>query len=376
MLARTSLCLLFVACSDASESNPTDVDVADTSLPEADVDEVEGDAPHEVVDVVEDVGACAASEPATGCADPSPEPTCELEVGSGRCRLAVEGLGFIALVDGAGLERHVTQGGMSIDGEGWLGSPGGLFWLGTSAAADGTMGTSVGRIGVLAPLPSVTTTRVTLRVNLDPSAPIQTFLSGSADETSSFVTPMRIWDALGVRHDLAVHFSRAAESRWSWNATTTLGELDGSVSLQAIVAYSGTLEFDEAGALVASTPGIDNVRFHEAGPTRITFDFGLGAGGSTSSAGPSSLVSGAQDGAGASLIARVVVDPDGVVTQVGTDDRSRVAGRLALSRFASPCALAPAAPGAEDAWFETFHSGPPELAPPGEGERGALEVCR
>jgi flagellar hook protein FlgE len=266
--------------------------------------------------------------------------------------LAISGDGFLVLKDGDGEQFYTRNGQLRIDADGYLSGLNGMRVEGYPAenigevGASGELSTSLGPLLIGQPVsPPQATTRLVLDVNLDTSAPFQTFNAADTAGTSSYSTRMTVYDSLGTSHELDIYFTQTAPGEWTWNAFAPQDALDGSGDETPVPVLDGTLSFATDGRLEASTQNATNVTFFGAAPQAIGLQFGsptaVGGDGSGSSsyASPFSVAFQEQDGYGVGSLYYYNIREDGKITGQYTNGRELLLGRIGLARFVSPDGL-------------------------------------
>ncbi len=267
--------------------------------------------------------------------------------------LAISGDGFFCLKDEVSGESFYTRNGQfRIDADGYLAALNGMRVEGYPASnigevgASGELATSLGPILVGQPVsPPQATTNIVLDVNLDSSAPFQTFNPADAAGTSSYSTRATVYDSLGTAHELDLYFSQTAAGEWTWNGFVPQDALDNSGDKTPVAVVDGTLSFSTDGKLEAQTQNATNITFFGAAQQALTFDFGqptaAGGDGSGSSAyaSPFSVAFQEQDGYAVGSLFYYNIREDGTITGQYTNGRELLLGRLALARFVSPDGL-------------------------------------
>ncbi len=260
--------------------------------------------------------------------------------------LAISGDGFFVLEDGNGEEFYTRNGQFRIDADGYLAALNGMRIQGYPADGDGELSTSLGDLLVGQPVsPPKETTSITMALNLDSSAPFQTFNPADAAGTSSYSTRTTVYDSLGTAHEVDVYFSQTAAGEWTWNAFVPQDALDNSGDTTPVAIADGTMSFDNTGRLEAETQNASNVTFFGAAQQTLQFDFGQqtstgGDGsGSTAYATPFNVQFQEQDGYGVGSLYYYQVREDGTIAAQYTNGRELTLGRIALARFVSPDGL-------------------------------------
>ncbi|MCP3677274.1 MAG: flagellar hook protein FlgE [Deltaproteobacteria bacterium] len=174
----------------------------------------------------------------------------------------------------------------------------------------------------------------------------------NATSTSNFSTAITTFDSLGNSHQVNLHFRKSLSglggNTWEWfavvNGTDTTS---GSDEVQA----QGTINFDNNGALNSEssitypTGGFD----FSGGATQnqtIAFDFGnnitaggTGVDGVTQYGQAFAIYNQQQDGYASGSLQSIGVEPDGTLTGIFSNGRTRALGQVTLATFANPASL-------------------------------------
>lgn len=267
--------------------------------------------------------------------------------------LAINGNGFFVVrgqhngVDG---QYYTRAGQFTVDKSGDLVNLDGLAVQGFQAD---TLGRITGPLGNLqvgdASSPPLATQNITLRGNLAANAPLivpafdPTDMTTAA-ATSNYSTPVTIYDSLGTAHQATVFFRRTGAGTWEWHALTDGANVTGGTAGTPTEIGTGTLTYDTAGVLTASTQASTFDPLNAVNPQPLNFNFGdptgaggTGVGGLTGYDSPQSAASFiGQDGYGAGELARVAINEQGLVTGVFSNGQTRSLGQVALADFAAP----------------------------------------
>jgi flagellar hook protein FlgE len=222
--------------------------------------------------------------------------------------------------------------------------------------------------------PPVTTTTVTMKLNLDASANINTtpWAIPPTPNMYNFSAPVTIYDSLGSSHVIQVYFSKSAANTWDWNALIDGGDVTGGVVGTPQLFGSGVgLAFDPStGELTAP---LAPVPFHAGGITFIngspstasTIDFAD----SVSFTAPSLLQDLTQNGFPAGSATSVSIDEFGNLTAAYSNGTNKPLFRMALATFASLGGLDRKG---LTLYQSTIASGSPLYGKPGEGSLGKI----
>lgn len=277
--------------------------------------------------------------------------------------VAISGPGFFQLTNDAGGTFYSRAGEFTINKDGYLVNPQGLFVSGYQYDANGNATTTIGKINLSTatappnPTGSGATVGTGVQINMNLSAlsgmdattgafTPKVFSLADPSGTSDFSTPVTLYDSLGVGHTSVVYFNRtsaagvggATSSDWQWHATVGGAEIVGGTAGTPSEPASGTLSFDTSGALTAQTTTGSSFSFTggAAAGQSIGFDF---TGATQVGTGASSTNSINQDGYAAGALESIGIDGDGVITGIFSNGVSRNLSRLALGTFASETGL-------------------------------------
>ncbi|MBY0277988.1 flagellar hook protein FlgE [Candidatus Binatia bacterium] len=268
--------------------------------------------------------------------------------------IAIQGNGFFVVRDGTGL-AYTRKGNFTLNPDGSLATQDGLPLQGYALDANGNIVgplTDVSFNGATSQ-PSPTTT-VDLKNNLDATAqvPTNTPFNGATWEdayaSSNTSTTVKVFDSLGVSHDLTIFFSKTADNNWDVNVLVDGADVTGGTPGTPESVGSAQLVFNPDGSLNDPIPTDFTASFTGADPAQtITFNFGTpnttptageGLDGLTQFGSPSS-VSADGDGYGAGQLQAISVGTDGTITGVFDNGESRDLYRLGLADFAAPDGL-------------------------------------
>ncbi|MEW6271528.1 MAG: flagellar hook protein FlgE [Thermodesulfobacteriota bacterium] len=295
--------------------------------------------------------------------------------------LAIEGNGFFIVRDGDG-NLYTRAGNFRLSADGVLVTQQGLPLQGfevddlnqpvgalTDVAFDG------------ATSQPEATTAVAVKNNLDAGA---TLIAGgfdatdweTASATSNVTTTTKVYDSLGVSHDVTLFFTRTGANAWDVNVGVDAGETGGTPGELAILG-TVALTFNPDGSLAGPDPTDVTVTFSGADAQTISFDFGTPNTGPTpgegldgvTQFGSASTVSAEANGFAAGQIEAIVVSADGLLTGVFDNGQSRALYRLALADFAAPDGLTALGSGL---YRESIDSGAATVSTPGAGGLGSI----
>jgi len=295
--------------------------------------------------------------------------------------LAIVGLGYFPVRDRA-QQVYTRDGNFFVDSDQHLRNSAGLVLQAAPVAtADGTL------IDLTFPwkLAARATTVAHLHVNLDARNPVKAnawdpTTSTTAAATSNYNTSETVYDSLGGAHRVDVYFQNpGANGTWNWHVLVDGAETTGGVGGTPVEIATGTLAFDNRGALNAVTTAASSANFVDATPDQvIAFDFGsqvslggTGLDGSTSLAQTDTISLATQDGFVHGVIYGIAIASDGQASALYSNNQSVPVGQILLARFDQPTQLT--ALGGHR-FVASSCSGAAHLGVPGSFELGLLTV--
>jgi flagellar hook protein FlgE len=319
-----------------------------------------------------------------------------LQTTSNSLDLAIDGDGFFQVKDAAGNTFFSRAGQFNIDAKGFFVNPAGLRLQGkdgiTQAAGDLQLDTT--------PQPAVATLLVDMSGNLRADEPIiaptnaQLLLNPSDPANSQFSSGIRVFDSLGIGHDLTVYFSKTAPDTWQYSVIAQAGEvnstLENATTGNALV-LQGDLTFNTSGFLFdeinqtyfnpggtgidfqdpvspISTPALNQIVVFDFG-TNINSDGGSGTDGMTQQGSPSVLLTLNQDGFANGTLTGTSIGEDGVVTGRFSNGTTQNIGQVTLGQFINPDGLQPVG---RNLFIQSADSGTPLVGDPGTGAFGKV----
>ena len=323
-----------------------------------------------------------------------------LQTTSNALDLAIDGDGFFQVNDVTGNTFFSRAGQFNIDSGGNIVNPSGLrlqgFQVDSSGNILGTLGdlvlTTTQQVGTA-------TTQVDMSGNLNASESVvtafttaQLLADPSSTAISQFSTGVRVFDSLGVGHDLTVYFSKTANNTWQYNALASNSEVtvsagnSNATTGNALVAR-GTLVFTSGGLLDTesavtyfNTAG-DGITFSNGSTTSqvLAFDFGTsvttdgGAGtdGMLQQGASSVLLTLSQDGFANGALTGTSIGDDGTITGRFSNGTTQALGQVALTRFINPDGLQPLG---RNLFIQSGQSGTPLQGTPGSGSFGKVSA--
>jgi flagellar hook protein FlgE len=234
---------------------------------------------------------------------------------------------------------------------------------------NGPIGNIVVPVGTLKP--PTTTTTFTDDLNLNSSA--------AADATSSFTTPLTVYDSLGNTHVLTLSFQKTDANTWSYNVTVPGADVTGGTAGTPfdISGASGTLTFDTNGNMTDPAAG-SPINFSIPGLSDGASDMNLswnpynadGSGEITQFSQPSASSASSQNGAGAAQLVSVGLANGGGIVAQYSDGTQLTVGQVAVASIRNPSTLV--AVGNNDFQLSQLTAAP-AIGMPGTGGRGTIQ---
>jgi flagellar hook protein FlgE len=296
--------------------------------------------------------------------------------------MAIQGNGFFTLQTPAGQQVFSRAGNFTINNAGNLVASDGSKVMGW--VRDATTG-SVNTSAALAPIQisagttasAFATQSVTTGMNLNASA--------AADASSTFSTPVQVYDSQGNSQTLTETFVKTGSNTWSYTITGP-----GSASISGTGA-AGTLTFSPSGALtqingvpVQPPPPAAPIPITAAQNPSLTINWGNGAATSTIAvdmvnidgstnvsqfSAASAATSSSQDGYGAGSLQSMTVDQNGIISGTFTNGQVIQLAQVALSTFNNVNGLVQAG---NSHWAQSLASGSPTVGVANQGGRGGI----
>lgn len=342
--------------------------------------------------------------------------------------MAIQGSGFFML-SGADGTSYTRAGNFSFDNDGNLVSPKGKFVLGYLADASGEI------LASREPQPINISTQITSSPNPTTSILMQTILDADAPadlEAGEFTTPIRVFDSLGVPHNVTFVYRRyddptagaPAGTAITWgfdirmDATDVLdaggtpvgaagqhysiltGALVPDTASLATGDFEGRLHFDANGQLIEadfsnctqntfaagsfdSTNLVDPAGLEfpggaftlDSGANILTWTWDLFNPNGTATINSyatdagSATSSTSQDGFGVGSLNSIIVETDGTITGLFSNGDVRNLAQVALANFNNPQGLLAVG---HNEYLETPGSGQPAVGTPVSGGRGSV----
>jgi flagellar hook protein FlgE len=288
---------------------------------------------------------------------------------------AIQGNGFFITQNANGNTLYTRDGTFQVDNSGNLVTATGAAVQGwTALDASGNIDTSglVGNITLSsgALKPPVATTAMTVSLNLNSTA--------TADATSSFSTPVTVYDSLGSSHVLTVDFQKTGSNTWSYQATVPGADVTAGTAGTPfdIPNASGTLTFDATGQLtspaagspiVIAIPGLSD----GAADMNVTWNpySSAGAGLITQFGQASASSASTQNGEAAAELVSVNIADGGAVVANYSDGVQTTVGQVAIASIGNPNTLVSTG---NNNYALTAATDIPSVGVPGTGGRGSV----
>ena len=280
--------------------------------------------------------------------------------------VAITGNGFFVIQKGDGSTDFTRDGHFGVNQQGQLITSSGDFVMGYPAVNGViTPGQSLApiQLGQGQMSPPNATTSMQLSANLDASAAVGT----------TFATPMKVYDSLGVSHVLTYTFTKTAANAWSYDISIPAADV-GQTGNPVSVA-TGSLAFDSNGVLTTPAGNVTGIAINNlasgAGTLNITWNLydkqnsPLISQYSTPSANSATY----QDGFGAGTLLGFSVGGDGTIQGTFSNGQTAAIAQVALSNFANVQGLQRLG---GNLYGATLTSGAPVIGTAGTGGRGTL----
>ncbi|MBV8731955.1 MAG: flagellar hook protein FlgE [Acidobacteriia bacterium] len=268
-----------------------------------------------------------------------------LETTNGLSDAAIQGSGFFIVHDPSSGTEYTRAGNFQVDKNGNLMTDSGQYvqgWTQINSATStvnttGPIGNIVIPEGTLqAP---VATTTFSASMNLNSAA--------NADSTSSFTTPVTVYDSLGNPLVLTLNFQKTGANQWSYDVTVPGSAVSGGTAGTPFdTGASGTLTFDSSGNLTspaAGSPISVNITGLTDGASDMNLNWNLynssGAPDLTQFAQASAPASNSQNGAPAAQLYQVSIADGGGVVAEYTNGSKVTVGQIALAAIENPATL-------------------------------------
>lgn len=315
-----------------------------------------------------------------------------LQTTSNPLDLAIDGDGFFQVNDVSGNSFFSRAGQFNVDDSGNIVNPSGFRLQGFQVDSSGNVTGAIGDI-VLTTLQQIgtATTEVDMSGNLNATEPIiaptiaQLLADPANPSNSQFSTGVRVFDSLGVGHDVTLYYAKTANNTWQYNViapnteVTVIPANENTTTGNALVAQ-GTLTFDSSGLLLTeSNPAGHAISFNNGStaPQTMVFDFGTsittdggtGTDGMLQQGAASVLLTLAQDGFSNGTLTNTSIAEDGLITGRFSNGTTQNLGQVLLTRFINPDGLQPIG---RNLFIESGSSGTPLVGAPGSGAFGQV----
>jgi flagellar hook protein FlgE len=295
--------------------------------------------------------------------------------------MAIQGRGLFILRDAAGASFYSRAGQFTLDDQGNLVNPSGLFVQGTQLDSFGNPISGLTNIvinqTVVSPTP---TTTITLSANLDATSttPVAAFPAGPSAlpaawfAGANFSTVVTVFDSLGQGHDLTYLFRKTAANTWDYQVVANGGEITGGTTGDLQQVSSGTLGFNANGSLNSGASTINNIgaiAWANGATAQTIAAANINVLGTTQYAQSSSVSVLNQNGSQSGVLRGILIGTDGTITGQFTTGGTQPLFRVALADFASPEGLTHSG---NSLFLESPESGPVLIGAPGNGSFGTV----
>lgn len=268
-----------------------------------------------------------------------------IETTNGLDDAAIQGDGFFVVNDPSAGTEYTRAGNFQVDKNGNLMTDTGQYVQGWTAIDQATGGVDttgpIGNItipeGTLQPPTATTTFSASLNLNS----------AANADSTSTFTTPVTVYDSLGNSMVLTLNFQKTGANTWSYDVTVPGSAVSGGTAgTQFDTGASGTLTFDSNGNLTdppAGSPISVNITGLTDGASDMNLTWNLysssGSPDITQFAQASASSSSSQDGSPAAQLSNVSIADGGAVVAQYTNGNQVTVGQIALASIENPATL-------------------------------------
>jgi flagellar hook protein FlgE len=295
--------------------------------------------------------------------------------------MAIQGRGLFILKDAAGASFYSRAGQFTLDDQGNLVNPAGLFVQGTQLDSLGNPISGLQNVVISQSVVSPTvSSAITLSANLDASSttPTAAFPAGTSAlpaawfAGSNFSTVLTVFDSLGQGHDLTYLFRKTAANTWEYRVLANGGEITGGTAGDLQQVSSGTLAFNADGSLNSAGSTINAigaVAWSNGASAQTVTAANQNFLGTTQYALPSAVSVLNQNGSESGILRGINIGNDGVVTGQFTSGGTQPLFRVALADFASPEGLTHVG---NSLFVESPESGPVLIGDPTNGSFGSV----
>lgn len=295
--------------------------------------------------------------------------------------LAIKGEGFFTLADSPTNLKSLVysrSGAFEVNNNGIVTNAQGQALL--AYKPNGTTAAAGFSTGVLTPVSlsastglPVSTTKVSLGVNLDAGSPaIAAPFNPLNSTTYTKQSSATIYDSLGVSHNLTTYYVAGAATPPTSNWTVHHYITDNPASPVSVdtVPTGTALSFDSAGKLLSPANGQVPLAPFVTGTSAANITATMDYTGSTQIASAFSVNSMTQDGLTAGNLTGISIDNSGVISANYSNGSSTPLGKVALTQFANPQGLTQLG---STTWGQSFASGAPVPGEPGVGKFGQIQ---
>jgi flagellar hook protein FlgE len=285
---------------------------------------------------------------------------------------AISGQGFYVVQDPTtGNTEYSRAGNFQTDASGNLMTANGDYVQGWNSDSSGNINTNAPVSNIVIPVGAlekpIATTVMSDNLNLNSAA--------NPDATSTFSTPLTIFDSLGTSHVLTLSFVKTAPNSWTYTATLPGADLSDPTTAQVA---TGNLAFNTDGSLDlvnTTSPVVFTLpQFVDGATVGGTVTWSLtesnGSGALTQYDQPSASSSASQDGQAASGLVNVGLGDGGSILAQYTDGQQVKVGQVALASIRNPDSLV--AVGSNN-FMLSQASAAPNIGLPGTGGRGTIQ---
>jgi flagellar hook protein FlgE len=287
-----------------------------------------------------------------------------IQSSTGALDAAIQGDGFLVVVDRSGSVLYTRGGNLQVDKSGNLLTSTGEKIQGWTQAHDGSVDTS-GAIGdIVVPVGSVkepkASTEFSFDLNLDASAP----------DGSTFSASIEVYDSLGEAHVVKVDFTKAESNRWDYSISVP----DADLQSPPFTPVTGQILFDATGKVDPSTTAPEPVSITGllSGAADMSLNWQLQNGLAsrlTQFAQPSAIAANAQDGSPAAQMVRVGLADGGKILAQYSNGQQILVGQVAMAAIRNPESLIAVG---NNNYQLSARSALPAIGLPGTGGRGTI----
>lgn len=277
--------------------------------------------------------------------------------------MALSGNGFF-VVNQNGVQQITRAGDFQLSQRGDLITTSGANVMGYSAAG-GVVNVNASLVPIQLPVGVTQAAQATQNISITAN------LNAAASVSTSFTTPVTIYDSLGKSHAMTVTYTKTGSNQWSYSIAMPAGDATGIPSNN-----TGTLTFDSSGNLVSPVGSVNNITFPTLtdGASDLKFNWSLANGGGsptiTQTTAASTTGASNQDGYASGNYSGFTVDPNGVVTAKFDNNHTQVVGQVAVATVTNTQGLVRVG---HNSFETTAASGDAVIGVAGTGGRGTIE---